>query len=68
MRDNLLPVSPVNDTESVSLKFRKIACTHRHIFYVVNRIEQRNSKKKKKNWAKKIHQGYFKVYMGEGKY
>lgn len=51
MRDNLLPVSPVNDTESVSLKFHKIACTHRHIFYVVNRIEQRNSKKK--NWAKK---------------
>lgn len=34
--------------ESVSLKSPKIACTHRHIFYVVNRIEQRNSKKKKK--------------------
>ena len=52
--------------ESVSLKSPKIACTHRHIFYVVNRIEQRNSKKKK--WAKKFHQGYIKVYMGEGKY
>ena len=67
MRDNLLPVPSVNDIESVSLKSHKIACTHRHIFYVVNRIEQRNSKKKKK-WAKKIHQGYFKVYIGEGKY
>ena len=54
MRDNLLPVPSVNDIESVSLKSHKIACTHRHIFYVVNRIEQRNSKKKKNELKKSI--------------